>query len=983
MSKLFDTLFVEHDITLIGFAAIICILASITANLLLERLGDRNGFRKYFWIAGTSLISGGGIWSTHFVAMLAYSPDAPHSFNVFNMAVSLIVVVLFSACSFTLFAYSKSRITRILAGGILGAGIVIMHYSSMKGWMPQGTMAWDKQLVTISIVIGILLSALSMEAHRWLPAVKAGVLAGSILALAICSTYLLGMSAMTIIPLESGHVGDPGVSPAVLGLIIGGITLAIIQLGLTLGFLDFHMNERAQQIQNKLRHKLELSRLVQSSELELGDARLFYKRILETIPVGIVIFDKEQKLVFSNKVYQDFAPFMASKTREGMDLYEFAEGFYDAHTGVATEDPDIDALHIHDKEAWIQKRMLLYQTSKEFDHKDDKRWVRVIDCHLEDGTFIGLRIDITELKARKAELLEAQKEAEVSNVAKSEFLASMSHEIRTPMNGILGMAQLLNHRELGQEEKEFVDVIIKSGDALIEIIDDILDFSRIDAGHVELKSDPFSLREVIEGVITLLTSKAEAKGVDLLLSIDQNLPTFFVGDTGRIQHILLNIIGNAVKFTETGHIFTRVTGTVKGKIVNINIAIQDTGIGIPEDRLDTVFRRFTQVDQSLTRKYEGTGLGLSIVEKIVGLMGGNVSVESELGKGSTFTINIPLPSHQHLTEIQKNTKKTQNLPFDISGMNVIVVDGNRKNLEVLSKQFLTWNCRCIALSSGEETLRMLEKIYRHDHKVDLILLGGQLPKGNGEELLISLKSSKVFKQIPVISLTSFDKTNQTVRHRSLRADGYLGKPILVTSLQALISEVTSKIPNTGKMQDCCELHEAADKPASVEGKTFKALDVENEKLSDKFSQHTDAKLLVHSHKKSVLDILVAEDNHINQMYMQYILEPLDVAFKIVENGQMAIDEYKNSAPKAILMDVSMPIKNGCEATREIRKLETISGAKTLIIGVTAHALSKDKDRCFEAGMDEYLTKPLSSETLVELLKQRNIIQNDTREHKGA
>jgi len=983
MSKLFDTLFVEHDIALTIFAVIICIIASITANLLLERLKDRNGFRKYVWIAVASLISGGGIWSTHFVAMLAYNPGVGHSFSVFHANVSLLIMMLFSASSFTLFAYSESRIKRMLAGGILGVGIVIMHYSGMKGWMPQGTMVWDKQLVTISIVIGILLSVLSMEAHRWLPIIKAGFLAGSILALAICSTYLLGMSAMTIVPLEGGYVGDPGVSPTVLGLIIGGVTLAIIQLGLTLGFLDFHINEKAQRLQNKLQHKLELSNLLQNSELELGNAMNFYKRILERIPIGIVIFDKEHKLVFSNKVYQDYVPYMASKMREGMSLYEFAEGFYQAHTGVTTEDPDMDTLHIYDKEAWIQKRMLMYKASKEFDHKDDKGWVRIIDSCLEDGTFIGLRIDITELKVHEAELLKAQKEAEASNVAKSEFLASMSHEIRTPMNGILGMAQLLSQRKLGQEEKEFVDVIIKSGDALIEIINDILDYSGIEAGHIELKSVPFSLRETIEDVIALLTPKSAAKGLDLLLSIDPKLPTFFVGDVGRVRQILLNIIGNAVKFTDKGHIFTRVTGTAKGKIVNLSIAIEDTGIGIPEDLLDNVFHRFTQVDQSSTRRYEGTGLGLSIVEKIVVLMGGNVSVESVLGKGSTFTINIPLPDHQHLTKIKENTKKTQNLPFDISGMNVVVVDGNRKNLGILSTQFQTWNCKCIALSSTEEALKILEKVYRRDHKVDLILLGDQLPKFNGEELLISLKSNKVFKQIPVIMLTSPDKSNQALQHKSLRADGYLVKPILVTSLQALISEVTSEIPNIGKIQDCRELDEVADNPVPVEEKTRKALDAKDKNLSDKLSQHTDTKLLALNHEKPVLDILVAEDNHINQMYMQYILEPLDVAFKIVENGQLAIDEYKKSAPKAILMDVSMPIKNGCEATREIRKLETITGAKTLIIGVTAHALNKDKDRCLEAGMDEYLTKPLSSETLVELLKQRSIIQKDIRQHKVA
>ena len=988
MRRIYETLLMEHNVALVLFAVVICILASITANLLLERLGCRNGLRKYAWIAGSSLIAGGGVWSTHFISMLAYNPSDDHGFNVLYTALSLLIVLLFSASSFTLFAYSKSRILRIVAGGVLGIGIAMMHYSGMKGWMPNGTMVWDKQLVTISIIVGISLSMLSMEAHRWLPTVKAGILAGSILAIAICSLHFLGMSAMTVTHMDNSMVSAPGISRTVLAIIIGGVTLAIIQLGFTVGFFDFHMNERAQQLRSKLEHELELKHLQKVSKLKLVNTTGFYKRVLENIPVGIVIFDEEHKLVFSNKVYQDFAPFMASKIRGGMSLYEFVEGFYDAHTGVATEDPDIDALHISDKEAWIQQRMLLYQTSKEFDHKDDKRWVRVIDRRLEDGTFIGLRIDITEVKAHEAELLEAQKEAEVSTVAKSEFLATMSHEIRTPMNGILGMAQLLNQCKLGEEEKKFVDVILKSGDALMEIINDILDFSKIEAGHIELNSEPFSLRETIEDVITLLSPKAEAKGLDLRLSIDHNLPTFFVGDMGRVRQILVNIIGNAVKFTNKGHIFTRVTGTVKGKIVNLNIAIEDTGIGISEDLLDNIFRKFTQVDQSSTRHYEGTGLGLSIVEKTVVLMDGDVSVESELGKGSTFTINIPLPSHQHLTRTKKTIKKTKDLPFDISGMNVIVVDGNGRNLEILRKQFQTWNCRCITLSSGEKLLRMLGEIYRHDHKIDLILLNGQLPKINGEELLVSLKSSKMFKHIPVIMLTALDESNQAARHKSLGADGYLVKPISVTSLRTLISEVTSaipntEIPNTGDMENCCGLDGSADKPVPVEEKPVKTLEVEDESISDKLGEHTDSELLVLNPKKPTLDILVAEDNDINQLYMKCILEKLDITFKIVKDGQLAVDEYKNSVPRAILMDVSMPIKNGCEATREIRKLETISGTKTLIIGISAHAYKKDKDQCCEAGMDEYLTKPLCSETLVKLLKQRNIIQKDGRKQKIA
>ena len=992
MRRIYETLIMEHDVALVLFAALICILTSITANLLLERLGERNGYRKYAWIAGSSLIAGGGVWSTHFIAMLAYHESDGHGFNVLYTALSLLIVLLFTTGSFTLFAYSKSRILRIIAGGVLGVGIALMHYSGMKGWMPFGTMVWDGQLVTISIIIGISLSMLSMEAHRWLPTVKASFVAGSILAIAICSLHFLGMSAMTVTHIDNGLVSASGISSSVLATIIGGVALAIIQLGLTVGFFDFHMNEKTQQHQNtlkyKLEHKLELQHLQKISKLQLGNTTDFYKRILEYIPVGIVVFDKKHKLVFSNKVYQDFAPFMVSKIREGMSLYEFVEGFYQAHAGVTTEDPDMDALHISDKEAWIQKRMLLYQTSKEFDHKDDKRWVRVIDRRLEDGTFIGLRIDITELKAHEAELLEAQKEAEVSNVAKSEFLATMSHEIRTPMNGILGMAQLLNQRKLGEEEKKFVDVILKSGDALIEIINDILDFSKIEAGHIELSSEPFSLRETIEDVITLLTPKAEAKGLDLRLSIDHNLPTFFVGDMGRVRQILVNIIGNAVKFTNKGHIFTRVTGTVKGKIVNLNIAIEDTGVGIPEYLLDNIFDKFTQVDQSSTRLYEGTGLGLSIVKKTAVLMDGDVSVASELGKGSTFTINIPLPSHQHLTKTKIGIKKTKALPFDISGMNVVVVDGNGRNLETLSKQFQAWNCRCITLSSGEKLLRMLGEIYRHDHKIDLILLNGQLPKINGEALLVSLKSSKMFKQIPVIMLTALDKSNQAARHKSLGADGCLVKPISVASLRTLVSEVTAAIPNTetpntGDMENDCGLDGSADKPVPVEEKPVKTLEVEDESISDELGEHTDTKLLVLNPKNPTLDILVAEDNDINQLYMKCILEKLDITFKIVKDGQLAVDEYKNSAPKAILMDVSMPIKNGCEATREIRKLETISGTKTLIIGISAHAYKKDKDQCCEAGMDEYLTKPLCSETLIALLEQRNIIQKDGRKQKVA
>ncbi|WP_152599469.1 response regulator [Hoeflea sp. BAL378] len=577
-------------------------------------------------------------------------------------------------------------------------------------------------------------------------------------------------------------------------------------------------------------------------------------------------------------------------------------------------------------------------------------WLRIDAKPAANNTMITTFTDVTDAKTREGELEELLGKAEIADRAKSEFLANMSHEIRTPMNGVLGMAELLSRTDLDTRQRTFTDIIVKSGNALLTIINDILDFSKIDAGQLVLDASPFDIRETVEDVATLVSSRAAERDIELIVRIDPELPARVVGDMGRVRQVITNLAGNAIKFTESGYVLIELTGSVNAdRTLDMKLRVEDTGIGIPQDKLDAVFEKFSQVDTSSTRRHEGTGLGLAITSRLVSLMGGTIRAESSVGQGSVFTIEVSMP-------VDHTAPKARVAPFDVTGSRILVIDDNPVNRAILNEQLTAWGFDACAAVSGQEGIEVLEAAARFDVPVDAVILDYHMPDMDG--VMTARAIRKIFgpDNPPIIMLTSMDIKSSEADFRKGVVQATLMKPARSSLLLETIVEVLqvsaqsqARIPAASKPKTAA--------PVPAQASTPPRLVVH----SSGAEPQTRAPASPHSR----LDILVAEDNEVNQIVFTQILEDLGVRYQIADNGGSAFELWRSHRPALILMDVSMPVMNGHQATQAIRKAEAEdpSLGRTPVVGVTAHALTGDRERCLEAGMDDYLSKPISPEKL--------------------
>jgi PAS domain S-box-containing protein len=894
---------------------LIAMLASYAALDLVGRVMAARGRGRIVWLTGGAAAMGLGIWSMHYIGMLAYNLPVAVLYDWPTVLVSLFAAILASGIALFMASRSVMRPLRTAVGGVLmGIGIAAMHYIGMEAMRLPAMCSYSPSLVIISVLLAIAISlvALWLTFHLREESTTTSwrKLAGAILmGAAIPAMHYTGMAAVTFTHMDSAPNLTHSVKISELG-IAGIIAVTMMVLGLTI--LTSLVDRRFS---------------AQSLELSLSEQR--FRQLVESAQV--ILWRRSvvsSQFSFVNKEAEELLGYRSEQwLADGNFLFD----------------------HVHPDDRELTKSLCATaaadNTSQRFEHRmicsdGSVIWLRTsVRLVVGDGNskeLVGVMTDITERKR-------AQEVAESASRAKSEFLASMSHEIRTPMNGVIGMTELVLDTDLTFEQREYMTAAKFSAESLLTIINDILDFSKIEAGKLDLDPISFQFQESVEETMRALAFRAHEKGLELLCDIKPQVPCQVIGDSVRIRQIIVNLVGNSIKFTERGQVELVVAIEAQNDDeLQLHFVVSDTGIGIAPEKQKLIFDAFSQADGSTTRRFGGTGLGLTISSRLVEAMGGKIWVESEPGEGSSFHFTVCLRIDR-----QALVPPTEEIP--LNGIPVLVVDDNFTNRRILTEMFWTWQMKPTEAASAQEALTHLRRANERGNPFALVVTDVHMPGMDGFDLAERIKNTPDLANVPILMLTSGEKRGDIKRYREMGVSAYLMKPVRRVELRAAISS-------------------AMRSPSSWNGENDRAFPV------SQIATPTEPESL-RSH------ILLVEDNVVNQRLASRIIEKAGHGVVIVGNGREAVAALKRETFDLVFMDIQMPEMDGFEATMAIRKDEVGKSRHVPIIAMTAHAMTGDRDRCLAAGMDSYISKPIRALDLLNLIE--NIGAADTKVPDGS